>query len=240
MNLRQPIYLLADSRLLFDAGPQGLLLGDVGERLSQEPLRAAYIGAANGDDPVFFELFCGAMAKIGIRACSHIKASFDAQDVEALQAAHLILLAGGDVRLGWRAIAPMAPMLKARYAAGAVLVGVSAGAVHLGLGWGGSVGEPDRSFLPTLGLAPYLLDAHDEADDWARLKHLVQNPDAQFHGIGIPTGRGLVYHPKHKLEPVGGPSLSLQCRDGVLRESMLFPHQTRNRNTNRGEMNEQE
>src|ERR1700741_520290 len=63
----QPLYLLADSQLLFWKRQDRLLLEAALDGLAGAiPLNAAYIGASNGDRPEFYEIFEAAMDAIGI------------------------------------------------------------------------------------------------------------------------------------------------------------------------------
>ena len=98
----QPLYLLADSQLLFWKRQDRLLLEVALDGLARDtPLRAAYIGASNGDRPEFYEIFEAAMDAIGITDRRMIDSSFGPGDRAFLERAQLIVLAGGDVRLGW-------------------------------------------------------------------------------------------------------------------------------------------
>jgi hypothetical protein len=64
---RQPVYLLADSQLLFWKRQGRLLLEVAVDGLARNtPLRAAYIGASNGDRPEFYGVFEAAVDAIGI------------------------------------------------------------------------------------------------------------------------------------------------------------------------------
>jgi len=222
----QPIYLLADSQLLFWRDGEGRLLLDrarraLAERAGDRPFRAVYLGAANGDLPEFYELFVAAMAEAGIAKTRHIPARPSADDLEALDLADLILLAGGDTRAGWRAFqeAGLPERLTARYHAGAVLVGISAGAIQLGLqGWD----EGTESAFDTLRLVPFLIDAHGEPE-WPTLHRLVRRAGDLGRGYGIPAGGGALYHPDYSLEPVRHPVTELEQRDGDLRQSLVLP-----------------
>jgi hypothetical protein len=51
IHARQPIYLFADSQLLFWKRDGTLFLKTVRDRLARPGLRAAYVGASNGDLP---------------------------------------------------------------------------------------------------------------------------------------------------------------------------------------------
>ena len=157
---RAPIFLLGDSVPLFGrtifrdvpglpprrALPQGeprcwwdAIVGGVLD--AQYPNRrrrvACYLGASNGDEPMFFQMFVEAATRIGIEQgdCHHVTATPSAAEVRCVaEEAALILLAGGDPLAGWRSFqsAGLDAALRTAHARGAVLVGISAGAEHLG------------------------------------------------------------------------------------------------------------
>src|ERR1700754_4760265 len=131
----QPLYLLADSQLLFWKQRGRLLLEVALDGLARDTrLSAAYIGASNGDRPEFYEIFEGAMDAIGVNNRRMIDSSFGPDDRAFLNGSQLIVLAGGDVRLGWTTFerTGMKDVILGRYTQGAILVGISAGAVQLG------------------------------------------------------------------------------------------------------------
>src|SRR5271167_1910455 len=98
----QPLYLLADSQLLFWKRQDRLLLEAALDGLALDtPLSAAYIGASNGDRPEFYGIFEAAVDAIAITDRRMIDSSFGPDDRAFLERAQLIVLAGGDVRLGW-------------------------------------------------------------------------------------------------------------------------------------------
>ena len=74
------------------------------------------------------------MDDIGITDRRMIDSSFGPDDRAFLERSQLIVLAGGDVRLGWTTFEKtgMKDVILDRYIHGAVLVGISAGAVQLG------------------------------------------------------------------------------------------------------------
>src|SRR5215467_3144281 len=100
----QPIYLFADSQLLFWRTAEGLFLNRITEPLTAAPPRAAYVGASNGDDPQFYAIFEFAMEGIGVRDCRMIRSSFSADDESFIREADIVLLAGGDVERGWQVL----------------------------------------------------------------------------------------------------------------------------------------
>ena len=109
MSTIKPIFLLADSQLLFWRDGDELFLNRVRALLEADEdnagraPKAAYLGASNGDAPEFYQLFLAAMDQIDVRDCRQIPTVPAAEDLEFLAAADLILLAGGDVRRGWDA-----------------------------------------------------------------------------------------------------------------------------------------
>lgn len=200
---RQPLYLLADSQLLFWTHRERPFLQAAVDGLGREtPLTAAYIGASNGDRPEFYEVFEAAMDAVGIGDRRMIAASFGADDRAYLRRARLILLAGGDVRAGWDVFTRtgMREEILARHAAGAVLVGISAGAIQLGR----CEPTPDAAASRLLQLAPLVVDAHDEREDWARLRAAIRV--AGGAGLGVPAGGGVVVHPDGAVAPVRRPA----------------------------------
>ena len=111
--------------------------------------------------------------------------------------AAFIVLSGGDPQLGWetmRARGLDAALARAA-AAGAVILGVSAGAIHMGA-YGFQGGADDRSVPPfkTLGLVPYIFGAHDEADDWRHARAALKELPYGTMCIGLPFGSACAIH----------------------------------------------
>src|SRR4051794_30553094 len=102
---RKPLFLLADSQLLFRRGEPLLQTLQGALQVSERNVtRAAYIGASNGDAPEFFELFVAAMDDINLHESRMILAEFGIEDRAFLERADLLLLAGGDADNGWEAM----------------------------------------------------------------------------------------------------------------------------------------
>lgn len=203
----QPLYLLADSQLLFWKRATGrLLLEEARDGLVQDaPLSAAYIGASNGDRPEFYEIFEAAMDAVGIADRRMIASSFGPADRAFLASAGLIVLAGGDVRLGWTTFerTSMKDVISKRYAEGAVLVGISAGAVQLGrYGIVDASESVGTDVFDVFNLVPVVIDVHDEQSEWARLRRTIRLLNGAATGLGIPAGGGVVAHPDATLEPL--------------------------------------
>lgn len=230
MSVIKPIFLLADSQLLFWRDEDGPFLGraralldtaeETAERGGRAP-RAAYLGASNDDAPEFFDLFTSAMEQIGIAECRHVPARPAPEDLDFLAGADLVLLAGGSVERGWRAWkeAGLDQKLVERYYGGALLIGISAGAVQLGLmGWD----DAGDKTLDMLRIVPFVVDAHDEPG-WARLHKAVQRAGEHGRGLGIPSGAGAIYHPDYSVEPVRHAIVEMHQTEEGTRQSLLLP-----------------
>jgi cyanophycinase-like exopeptidase len=206
----QPLYLLADSQLLFWKRQGRLLLEAALDGLARDTaLSAAYIGASNGDRPEFYELFEAAVDDVGITDRRMIHSSFGPEDRTFLERAQLIVLAGGDVRLGWSTFegSGMKDVILGRYTQGAVLVGISAGAVQLGRYAIVEAPEsPATELIDVFSLVPVVIDTHDEATNWERLSRAIHSLQGAATGIGIPSGGGVVVHPDNTIEPLRRPA----------------------------------
>lgn len=221
----QPIYLFADSQLLFRRDGGDLSLDSVRRLVTRDSPRAAYVGASNGDAPEFYSLFEAAMDGAGVRDRRRILSAFAAEDRSYLNEADIILLAGGDVEMGWRVFVEtgMREAIVRRYAEGAVLMGVSAGAVQLGLYGLTERRESQAGLVDAFKLVPFVIDAHDEGRRWGRLRAALRLLGGGARGIGIPAGGGMIYHPGGRVEPVGRPLHELSFGGGEVKDALLLP-----------------
>ena len=211
--------------------------------LAVDTPRAAYLGASNGDQPEFYGIFESAMDLAGIRLRRMIPAQPSPADRAWLDDANLILLAGGDVAQGWRAFTSngLDAAIIRRRQAGALLVGISAGAIQLGLGlWQeGAIqttaypddwpADPARDLqaegrlLATFGFSQHLLAAHDEERDWRLLRRGVRALEGAATGYGLPRGGGLFHHADGSLEAIERPVLTLTWEYDQVVERRLQP-----------------
>ncbi|MCV7412621.1 peptidase [Mycobacterium florentinum] len=222
----QPLYLLADSQLLFwKHRDRPLLRSALHGPARDTQLSAAYIGASNGDRPEFYEIFEAAMDAIGITNRRMIDSSFGPDDRAFLAGARLIVLAGGDVRLGWTTFEKtgMKEAILGRYADGAILVGISAGAVQLGE-YG--IVEASQSCATELfdvfKLVPTVVDTHDERANWARLSRAIQSLQGAATGLGIPSGSGVVVHPDGAIEPLRRPVHQFRFEGAHVTDTLIY------------------
>lgn len=212
----QAVLLLADSQLLFrrDAHDQPALVS-LRQRLDMRSPLAAYLGAANGERPEFYELFVFGMRTLGITRCRHVATPADADARAVLSDADLVFLAGGDVVQGFLAWQRdgLVELLARRLTDGAQLVGLSAGAIQLGRPspvWCGPEGER----LALLSAVPYVVDAHDEPE-WPRLRAALVTC-ADLEGLGVPTAAGAWVTAHGDVTPLARPTEHLSRVAGAI------------------------
>lgn len=219
----QPIYLFADSQLLFWRSHRALFLKSIVERAGLAPFKAAYIGASNGDDPQYYSIFEAAMESVDISDRRRILSSFSSDDERFVNESDIILLSGGDVEMGWNAFTEVGlnELIIRKYQEGAMLIGISAGAVQLGMF--GLVEASVNKLIDTFKLVPFIISAHEEKQDWKTLKETIQLLDGDARGIGIPTGGGLIYYPDESIEAIRHPLHEFSVREGTLHSRVLIP-----------------
>jgi peptidase E len=186
--------------------------------------KAAYVGASNADNPDYFTLFTAAMDKINVHQSRMILSEFTIEDKEFLQEADLILLAGGDFVYGWEIIKSkgMDKIIVDKYYSGAVVVGVSAGAMHLGMG---GFDQHCKTVIDTLKLVPYYIVSHDEANQWEELKNIISQKEAYAKGFGISSGGGMIFYLDSTIEPLANPLTEIEksSKSKVISTNILLP-----------------
>ena len=210
------IFLFADSQLLFWCENGKLLLERI---VTRDKLKAAYVGASNGDDPDFYAIFVAAMEGVGVFDCRMISSAFSEADLAFLNDADIILLAGGDVELGWRTFVTngLDKHIVRRYFEGASLIGISAGAVQLGL-----CGlAADGSLIETFKLVPFVIGAHEESNNWESTIELLRLSGSNTTAIGLPAGGGAIYHQNQTVEPLRHALVELSLREGNAHQTFL-------------------
>jgi len=154
-----------------------------------------------------------------------ISSSLSKVEASFVEQADLILLAGGDVEKGWRAFerSGLKDLIIRRYAEGVLLVGLSAGAVQLGmLGWSEAEAQCENLF-DTFRLVPFVISAHQEKDDWRALKKVLQVTPIKVAGLGIPSGGGMIYHADGSVEPIRYPLHEFSLAQGRVNRNLLLP-----------------
>ncbi|RLT96189.1 MULTISPECIES: hypothetical protein [unclassified Ketobacter] len=173
--------LLADSQLLFRTGSAPELLQTVRQRFTTG-VDAAYIGAANGNDRAFYQLACAGLdALTGHHNNTRLVA--EVSDLPP-SPSPLVMLAGGSVARGWAFLSE--PRVRhwlhcCHRLTGSLIIGVSAGAIHLANGLDPE--QPDRGRQTFLNWLPYDIAVHEEQQHWPSL--------TGFPALGIPFGGGI-------------------------------------------------
>ena len=218
----QPLYALADSRLLFGRNRDGsLFLKSMIERPGVVCPRVAYVGASNADGLEYYhDIFEPAMQEIRSCQCRMILTRPLPEEGNFLQKAEVIVLAGGSVEAGWRAFVQngFRELILRRFYEGVTLIGVSAGAVQLGQG---GLTEEGTTLLKTFGLLPFYVSVHEEKQEWECLYKTLALAPEPARGIGIPSGAGLIYQ-AGEVEPVGHSLQEIVIESGPARENLLF------------------
>jgi cyanophycinase-like exopeptidase len=133
----------------------------------------------------------------------------DRENVRLLQRAGLIYFGGGDTRLLLAAMAgtPALDAVASAYEAGAVVVGMSAGAIALAA-WGVSL-DPAVGVLPGWGWLPDALVSvhHTSARGEALARAVRDHPDTI--GIALPEHAALAVGPDGEVQEWGEPGIAI-------------------------------
>lgn len=221
----QPLYLFADSQLLFWSDGIKRFLQSIVQPVSVPTSTAAYVGASNDDQPEFFEIFEAAMNDVGIRRCQMIASSFEPSHRDALESADIIVLSGGDVEAGWKTIQEtgMKDVLINRYHAGAIIVGISAGAIQLGRYHVVEKQDCSLELIDTIGLVPFIVSTHEEKRGWEPLVSVIELLEGTASGIALSTGGGAAYHTDGSFEAIRYPAEIFNMQEKQVRRAVLFP-----------------
>lgn len=121
------------------------------------------------------------------------------------------------------ASAGMDVVIATKYFAGAVIVGVSAGAVQLGIGW---CGKDQARVSDGLKLVLYYIGVQGERHGWAGLRTLLEDREEHARGLGIPFGGAMIYRADRSLEAVRYPVTEFKKavkKNGRVSENLLLP-----------------
>ena len=227
MTSPKPIYALADSSLFFLGRPDGSsFLDEIAQRTGVKRPAIAYIGASNRDSlEVYHSLFESAIEGADLGEHRMVLSRPAQEDAKFLERAEIIVLAGGDVHLGWRVFEEngLKELIRRRFVEGVLLIGVSAGAVQLGIG---DLAEDGCSVLPTFGLLPFYVGAHGEQEDWSFLRRVASLSGKRSHAIGIPRSGGIRYE-NGEIEILKGSLFEIVTDEGRSRESIIYPGRDR-------------
>ena len=186
----------------------------------------AWVGAANEDSLPWFERAATVLRQRHGADMRRVMTSF-ADDSHALvDEAPVIYLPGGDVSVlsaRLRALG-LDEKIRRRHAEGALVVGVSAGAIGLTRWWVEfpEDGRPPYR-IPCVGALPLAVDCHDEESDWEELRALLdawqrEEPGALVDAYGIPLGGALEIAPSGVVTHLGAAPKWLRLDGGRIVE----------------------
>ena len=162
-----------------------------------EKPKVLYIGAANGDSPLFFKLMKSVLKRAGADKITFLRLAREKINIdaakEAISDADVIFLSGGEVEDGmkWLNKHGLVDFLKDLYKSGKRFMGISAGVIMMGTHWVHWDIEGDDStskLFDCLGCIPVLFDVHGEDEDWTELKTALKLLGKDNRGYGLPAG----------------------------------------------------
>ena len=211
VKLLKPIFLFADSQILFWKIKKELFLKRCIECFSEEKrvdFRASCIVASNDNQKEFYEIFISAMTQIAVFDYRMIPDEPDYSDIIFLQNSDIILFAGGDIAKGLKIVQNNKVLTTAinSFYKGAVLIGISSGAIQLGLkGWNYSK-DTTVHLSDMFRVVPLIIDFRNEHNNWDSLQKAVQLTGENNIGVGIQSGGGIIFKPDWTIEAVRYPA----------------------------------
>jgi hypothetical protein len=203
--------------ILIAHGVPGDALHDRAFELAGARPLVAWIGAANGDQRAWYERVAKVLReRYGAETeMARSVGEFDADETrQILDAAQMIYLGGGDVSLLAERVRALGldEQIRRRHQEGALVVGVSAGAIGLTRYWvqfpedNYELEEPSR--FACIGAVSIAVDCHDEESDWEELRALLaawgrEEPGARVEAYGIPLGGALEIAPGGAVTHLG-------------------------------------
>ena len=209
----KPVYLLAGGRR-DGHGPYCEVIAAAFAASGSRKPAVACIGAANNDDPDFFDWTSTFLGTAGAGKVALAPLAGHHAHVESarriVSAADVVFVAGGDVEAGMRILdaAGISDFLGDLHARGTLFIGISAGAIMLAQRWVRWRDPDDDStaeLFDCLGIAPVLCDTHGEGDDWMELKTLLRLCPKGQTGYGIRAGGALRVAPDGTVTPLCEP-----------------------------------
>jgi cyanophycinase-like exopeptidase len=219
--------------ILIAHGVPGDALHDRAFELAGTTREVAWIGAANGDQRGWYELVASILHQrygADVRMARTVAGvGFDAGETRRIvDAANVIYVAGGDVTLLAERVRALGldEQIRKRHEAGALVVGISAGAIGLTRYWvefpedNPDLEQPTR--FACIGALDVAVDCHDEESDWDELRALLaawarEEPQAVVEGYGIPLGGALEVRDA-KVTHLGPPPKRLRLDRGRIVE----------------------
>lgn len=173
----------------------------------------AYVGAASADNTPFRLRITRLLHAAGACTVREAPSSGSARDTaaaqDALDAADVVFISGGDVEAGMQRLtaAGLVPALQQARARGKPFIGLSAGSIMLGrawLAWRDPDDDATAQPFDCLAFAPFVCDTHAEESDWDELHALLARLPDGTCGCAIPAPSMLRVHADGRVEALGG------------------------------------
>ena len=193
MNGVKPLFLLAGGGSQDKSATVRFFSHALMECGRQKP-QIAYVGAANGDNAIFFGSIRTLLEEAG---AGHIfllplaQESIDIASVkQALEQADVVFLSGGEVEDGmhWLKKHGLDSFLWELRGRGKLFLGVSAGSIMMGtywVRWADPEDDGTAELFDCLGFVPTTFDTHAENEDWKELKTALHLQGSGSRGYGI-------------------------------------------------------
>ena len=217
----KPVFLLADSELLFFWAEGAPFVGRIREYASVSEPRIVYLSRDDKEAQHLYEMVYAAFAQVGMTDCCPIGVEIDDRDLDHLEDADIIILAGGV----WEALVDqgLCDLLRSRQEEGAVLVGIGEGAIQLGAYCWEKHSDDEMTVFEGIGAVPGVVSV-DEDEDWQALRTVTPACRPRFRGFGIPQGGGLIYLPEeNRFEPIREVVYETVERYGASELMLLIP-----------------
>lgn len=156
----------------------------------------AYIGTANHDSKMFFQMMKTQLLKAGAAIVTLAPIAGKRANRETarkiIEAADCVFLSGGEVEDGIRLLhaAGLDDFLREQYQSGKLFFGVSAGCIMMGQYWVHWDVEDDdstASLFDCLNFVPLTFDTHCEDEDWKELRCALRLLGPGAAGYGLST-----------------------------------------------------
>ena len=193
---RPPVLLFAGGRPM-DAINAVSVISKAISGLGLAYVRAAYVGAANGDNQPFYLAIKPILLKAGANKVVFARLAKNDADVQNARAlindADVVFISGGEVEDGinWIRKHGLFDFFKGLYPAGKLLIGISAGTIMLGshwVRWDDPKDDSTAGLFECLGVVPAIFDTHAEDEDWIELKTALRLMGEGSRGFGVKKG----------------------------------------------------
>jgi cobyric acid synthase len=224
-NLLKPVFLLADLDSINNISNNQPVLNSVITSLKTANPKAVCISLFTYNITAIQKSVSACMETYGAAYTAHLNENSHMDEFKNIERADVIVLISGKPDLAQKHIQKtgIEGCILNGYHKGAVIFGVSGGAVQLGkLGW---TIDKDNNYLffEGLNIIPYAINIKDENHEWRALKDIIVNHYHDIHGLGIPGHGGIVHYPDRSIQALNQTSVEFQFVDGKLWQNNIYP-----------------